>query len=266
MMTGQMMATWMTDNGSKGSKTEDMVLWANPATQYREWCDAVRAAKRENHRTFVVMHFFSGERRPQDVQEWLEGWMEEANLKLLMISVDLAFDPLWDFTQPSSFHSIYQLCVEGLIDATIGGPPCSTVARSRHVPLPGGGGPRPLRFRDQLWGRKDLKPFEMERVQEANTLWLNYMAVCEAVSSRRGAHLWEHPADPGTHPFPSVWATMEMQMMESRVGAQRALLHQCPFGGPVPKLTCLSGTMDGLDELDGIRCPGESDQHVHGPS
>lgn len=55
-------------------------------------------------------------------------------------------------------------------------------------------------------------------------------------------------------------------MMEERVGAQRALLHQCPFGGPVPKLTCLSGTMDGLDELDGIRCPGESDQHVHGPS
>lgn len=232
----------------------------------QEWCDAVRAAKREDHRTFVVMHFFSGERRPQDVQEWLEGWMEEAQMKLLMISVDLAFDPLWDFTQPSSFHSIYQLCVEGLIDAVIGGPPCSTVARSRHVPLPGGGGPRPLRFRDQLWGRKDLKPFEMERVQEANTLWLNYMAVCEAVSSRRGAHLWEHPADPGIHPFPSVWATMEMQMMEERVGAQRALLHQCPFGGPVPKLTCLSGTMDGLDELDGIRCPGESDQHVHGPS
>lgn len=63
-----------------------------------------------------------------------------------------------------------------------------------------------LRWRDldMSLGRKDLKPFEMERVQEANTLWLNYMAVCEAVSSRRGAHLWEHPADPGIHPFPSV--------------------------------------------------------------
>ncbi len=232
----------------------------------QEWCDAVRAAKRGDQRVFVVMHFFSGERRPQDVQEWLEGWMEEAGLKLLMISVDLAYDPLWDFTKPSSFHNIYQLCVEGLIDATLGGPPCSTVARSRHVPLPGGGGPRPLRFRDQPWGRWDLKPFEEERVQEANTLWLNYMAVSEAVSSRQGAHLWEHPADPGTDPYPSVWATMEMQMMEQRVGAQRALLHQCPFGGLVPKLTCLSGTMDGLEDLDGIRCPGESKWHIHGRS
>ena len=156
--------------------------------------------------------------------------------------------------------------MEGLIDVALGGPPCSTVARSRHVPLPGGGGPRPLRFRDQLWGRNDLKPFEMERVLEANTLWLNFMAICESVSSRAGAHLWEHPADPGEPPFPSVWATVEMQMMEERVGAQRALLHQCPFGGLVPKLTCLSGTLDGLEDLDGIRCPGVSKQHVHGRS
>ena len=58
----------------------------------QEWCDAVRAAKREGQRVFVVMHFFSGERRPQDVQEWLEGWMGEAGLRLLMISIDLAFD------------------------------------------------------------------------------------------------------------------------------------------------------------------------------
>lgn len=48
------------------------------------------------------------------------------------------------------------------------------------------------------------------------------MAVCEAISSRQGAHLWEHPADPGVPPYPCVWVTMEMQMMEERVGAQRA--------------------------------------------
>ena len=67
------------------------------------WCDAVRASKRKDNRVFVVMHFFSGERRPQDVQEWLEGWMREADLELLMISVDLACDPLWDFTEPTTF-------------------------------------------------------------------------------------------------------------------------------------------------------------------
>ena len=108
----------------------------------QEWCDAVRAAKREGQRVFVVMHFFSGERRPQDVQEWLERWMEEAGLRLLMISIDLAFDPLWDFTRPSSYHRINELCIEGLIDATLGGPPllccmCSISRNSNCTPPSG---------------------------------------------------------------------------------------------------------------------------------
>ena len=44
------------------------------------------------------------------------------------------------------------------------------------------------------------------------------------------------------------------------------MLHPCPFGGEVPKLTCLSGTLIGLEKLDGIRCPGISNAHQHGKS
>ena len=153
---------------------------------------------------------------------------------------------------------------EGLIDATLGGPPCSTVARSRHVYMRGG--PRPVRFRHCVWDRPHLSWHEKRRVDESNTLWLNYMATCEGVSSRGGVHLWEHPADPGIPPYPSIWCTEEMKNMEERTGAIRAILHQCPFGGIAPKLTCLSGTVDGLVELDGIRCPGLSQTHSHGVS
>ena len=78
--------------------------------------------------------------------------------------------------------------------------------------------------------------------------------------------MWEHPADPGEEPYASVWATDEMQGVEFRTGAVRAVLHQCPYGGLVPKLTCLSGTLCGLDELDGVRCPGVSATHQHGKS
>lgn len=92
------------------------------------------------------------------------------------------------------------------------------------------------------------------------------MSVCEGVSIRGGAHLWEHPADPGQDPYPSVWVTDEMLGLERRTDAQRAVLHQCPFGVLTPKLTCLSGTVDGLAELDGIRCPGVSKDHVHSKS
>ena len=78
----------------------------------------------------------------------------------------------------------------------IGGPPCSTVARSRHRALPGGG-PRPLRFRWCIWGRSDLRPHERARLEEANTLWINYLTICGGGRVRGGAWLWEHPADPG---------------------------------------------------------------------
>lgn len=228
-----------------------------------EWCTAVRACKQSGTRTFVVMHFFAGERRPDDVEAWLTKRCNEEKLQLLMISVDFATDSNWDFTIPATYHAIMQL-VEELIDMVMGGPPCSTVSRSRHVFMVGG--PRPLRFRRCLWGRSDLKPWEKSRLDESNILWLNYMSVCEGVSTRSGAHLWEHPADPGEDPYPSVWVTDEMLGLERRTDSKRAVLHQCPFGRLTPKLTCLSGTLDGLDELDGIRCPGVSKDHVHSKS
>ena len=228
------------------------------------WCSAVRACKQSGTRTFVVMHFFAGERRPDDVEAWLTRHCEDEELQLLMISIDLATDSNWDFTIPATYHAIMELVEEGLIDVVIGGPPCSTVSRSRHVFMVGG--PRPLRFRHCLWGRPDLKPWEKLRLDESNVLWLNYMSVCEGVSIRNGAHLWEHPADPGEDPYPSVWVTDEMLGLERRTSSTRAVLHQCPFGGLTPKLTCLSGTLDGLDELDGIRCPGISKDHVHSKS
>lgn len=190
--------------------------------------------------------------------------MDSAGLRLLMLSVDLAEDPNWDFANPSTFNSLMSLAEEGLVDVFLGGPPCSTVARSRFVYIPGG--PRPLRFRWALWGRPDLTKPERERVEEANLLWLNFMAMAESVASRGGAYLWEHPADPGCEPYPSVWATDEMCNLEKRVGAMRVHLHQCAFGGLAPKLTTLSGNLDGMEEVDGVRCPGVSATHQHGIS
>jgi len=117
-----------------------------------------------------------------------------------------------------------------------------------------------------LWGRSDLFPSERIRVEEANVLWLNFMSVAEAVASRGGAYLWEHPADPGCDPYPSIWITAEMMEFEKRVGGRRVHLHQCPFGGLAPKLTTLSGNLDNMEEVDGVRCPGLSAQHQHGIS
>ena len=229
------------------------------------WCDRVRSLKMESHRTMVVMHFFAGDRRPGDIHEWLDKLAQRNGLAVEIISIDLATDPLWDLTCPNTFHKIMMLIEEGLVDLVLGGPPCSTVARSRHRALPGGG-PRPLRFRWCLWGRSDLRPHERARLEEANTLWINYLTICEGVGVRGGAWLWEHPADPGVSPYPSIWITNEMLGIEERTGAKRILLHQCAFGGIAVKPTCFAGTVHGLAELDQVHCPGLWEHHWHGPS
>ncbi len=108
-----------------------------------EWCDAVRAASRSEARVFTIIHLFAGERREDDIEECPMKRAATDGLTLLVLSVDLANDPEWDLTSPSTFDKLRELVVEGLIDAVLGGPPCSTWSRLRFRP----GGPRPLRFR-----------------------------------------------------------------------------------------------------------------------
>ena len=87
--------------------------------------------------------------------------------------------------------------------------------------------------------------------------------MCEALSLRGGAHLWEHPADPEIAPLPSIFATEEFTASEKRTGAKRATFHQCQFGGVTMKPTTVSSTLDRIEELDGIFCQGG---HQHGKS
>ncbi|CAE7243914.1 unnamed protein product [Symbiodinium sp. CCMP2592] len=81
----------------------------------QEWWDAIRAARSSSDRTIVVMNFFGGERTDGDVQEYVEKLAAEANLKVLMITVDLGCDSRWDVAQPETFHDIMRM-LEGYID------------------------------------------------------------------------------------------------------------------------------------------------------
>ena len=88
-----------------------------------------------------------------------------------------------------------------------------------------------------MWGLPNLTTSQKARVREGNVLMVNFLALAEAVSSRGGGHLLEHPADPGGDPYPSIWSTEELQGLEARTLAVRLLLHQCMFGGRARKDT-----------------------------
>eukprot|EP00972_Heterocapsa_arctica_P078022 11505204-Heterocapsa_arctica.AAC.1 len=79
-----------------------------------------------------------------------------------MLSIDLAFDAGWDMGDPHTMCMLMQLAVRAYIDVVLGGPPCATWSRARFIPMPGGYGPRPLRWRtdDEIWGRGYVWPSE----------------------------------------------------------------------------------------------------------
>ena len=211
------------------------------------------------------MSCFAGPLRKEDIEHWTHMMAAFHGILVLMISIDLAYDSAWDLSMPTTYHALALLCAQGLIDEIFGGPPCSTVSRVRWLYLPGG--PRPVRSRDYPWGLPGLTSFEQNRVKEANSLWINFWSLCELDSARGGAaHGCEHPSDPGLQPFPSIFIADELIYMEQRTNAVRATFHQCPFGGLTSKLTTVSGTLDGLLEMDGVRCPESSESHVHAPS
>ncbi|CAK0845232.1 unnamed protein product, partial [Prorocentrum cordatum] len=80
---------------------------------------AVRHARRQETRVFVVMHLFAGARREQDVQHYVEAMMADLELKVLMISVDLAEDSRWDLGRVDTFELLWSLVAEGLVDVIL---------------------------------------------------------------------------------------------------------------------------------------------------
>ena len=70
------------------------------------WLEACRAARRGPRRTFIMMHQFSGASREGDIEYWTSKLCVEEDLRLLIISVDLATDGNWDLAKPVTFALI----------------------------------------------------------------------------------------------------------------------------------------------------------------
>ncbi|CAE7839677.1 unnamed protein product [Symbiodinium sp. CCMP2592] len=92
------------------------------------------------------------------------------------------------------------------------------------------------------------------------------MALCDRISLYGGGFLWEHPKDPGEHPFPSIFATIEFSELLSRTEASTVSFDQCVLGGPTQKPTTLAGNCEDLERFAHCLCSGLSAQHVHANS
>ena len=91
-----------------------------------EWLETLKGLRQGPERVFVAVHFFSGERRDGDMEEWIGQLGEAAGLKVHVTSADLAEHPEWDFVSLRVCDRLMEAIELGLVDIIICGPPCST--------------------------------------------------------------------------------------------------------------------------------------------
>ena len=121
----------------------------------------------------------------------------------------------------------------------LGSPPCSTWSRARHRPLPGGGGPRPLRTREEPFACiHDRSSRERSACIIGTDLALIVVYLLSLIAALGGWIALEHPADPGP-PFPSLFATEPIADMCCLLRCVIVDFHQCLHGAPARKPTGL---------------------------
>ena len=111
----------------------------------------------------VLIHVCSGSQRWQ-VQPRADFWVLEINVEH---GQDFLSHEVWSY--------VLHLARKGLVRGVIGGPPCSTISRSRSDD---DGGPRPIRGRgtDYRYGfpEEELSPQEAVDVKSSNKIWVRF--------------------------------------------------------------------------------------------
>ena len=88
---------------------------------------------------------------------------------------------------------IIELIQSGLVAAAHFAVPCGTCSRAREIPVPGGGGPRPLRSESKPLGLEGLYPAEQARVDCANEVYNTAFKLIDVLIEASAVIVIENP-------------------------------------------------------------------------
>ena len=222
---------------------------------------------------YYVLHFFSGQRRPGDFQDWLDQSLAAVHYPVWVISLDVAIDAkLCDLSSSGGVARWLDLAIAGRVVMVLAGPPCETwsVARWNGGSRDTGNGPRAVRSSTQLWGLLDLDATERQQVALGNALMRTVILFLAAARVYGFSAVMEHPQLPGWMPdAPSSWNLPELKLLARAGGTECVHLDQCCCGTPWKKPTRLFAV--NLPELGklvaqlpggGRCCPALGHRHV----
>ena len=155
------------------------------------------------HRLFVVMHVFTGSRRPGDLHEQVHNLAEEYRLLIFAVSIDVALGDDHDICRDKLWNSIHDLIQAGFVVGCVCGPPCNTWSIARHRV---GTGPPPLRSAQHPYGLPWVLENHQQRLicEKGTVLFRKAIEICQWVAASGGVYLLEHPKDYGK-PFCTIF-------------------------------------------------------------
>ena len=193
----------------------------------------------------VLLHLFSGRRRPGDFQSLCEGRVLLPGRTSVALSVDVVIHEDMGnlLKEESTIKLLQQAILEGVIQGGIAGPPCETVSRAReNVILDQHGqhrGPRPVRSVDHPMGLDKLTKRELHQVLTANALWGATWRLFAACIQAGATLAVEHPVQPANSHSPSMWRLELLRGLDRLPQVQKVTVYQGHFGAISPKPTTL---------------------------
>jgi hypothetical protein len=195
----------------------------------------------------LVLHAFSGRRRPGDFQEFLDGILAaHEGVVVHVISVDIILSATWgDVTDPTCQRFWYHGVRSKYVIGYLAGPPCETWSQARAVTTDDGSedthrqGPRVLRTVQDLWGKPCLAIREMRQILIGNQLLLFSFHMMLLLYVTGGCGALEHPAPPKDEEKASIWRTSIALFLCSLPGVRRIDFAQGLLGAKSPKPTSI---------------------------
>eukprot|EP00435_Cladocopium_sp_Y103_P053922 s1233_g17.t1 len=203
---------------------------------YESWCESLCAMEhpwtphssscpRIFYKERIILHAYSGRRRPGDFQWFIDHLAQQRNLDgVLVVSLDLVINTHWgdiakDETQRFWLHGIRSGWVLGMLS----GPPCCTwsVARGRQDPSMAASarvGPRVIRTRESLWGLDSVSIREMLQLHDGHILLGFSLHAMALLSTTGGFGILEHPGEPAEENAASIWRLPLVQLLLSLPG------------------------------------------------
>jgi hypothetical protein len=86
-------------------------------------------------------------------------------------------------------------------------------------------------------------------VDDANRILVATMMILKAIVKSGGFASLEHPRDPGSDPYPSIWNLSLMKEWEEECGMVRTHFLQCMWGCMAPKATTITSNVPGISDL-----------------